>query len=587
MPTCVGANVLSPNTTPTKGLVSMSSSKGQTVFDDVSVPPAMATTRRTSTAAVELAQNSHESIVDVELPVYTAAARSALPRLRQFLEEPSHFGGNVRLIRRAATPETMYRRLSATSAIGMMLEHDPTVRGNELLNDGVRRSLIHWQMSLRCDGRPFHRRAESRRWHAVNADLVAHLLNETSIFHDAMLLDDVGRHLRWLAAGPRSAPWVEAALVNAMATGALILRDLELLGFARTRLAALLAGQDEEGWFPERGGADLGRLSFVVDSLARLYAHHGWQEVLPPIERAIRFLFSFMPPDGRMGGCFNSCGTEFVSPYGLEIMASEVPEAATLASSARQRCTQWIHDRFGHWSDETVAVMAPRIVAASTAAARRLPIGADWPWATNPHFHFPKAGLSVHVTDAYHAVVAVRRGGALHVTWRSGAAPLVDAGIVVVCAHSTRTSSSGRLRRRPNVGERSILCENILKRGERAHDPFSDGAERKASHMSALDDRGDGPSSMRPARWSAGRVGDLAYDTSSREIRFDDETVAIRDVVRCRLPCQAVVCQLPHTGANNPATTERAPIYIAGGKHVTIERRYRGGELIDMRTNGM
>lgn len=564
----------------------MSSSKGQTVLDDAFAPPTMADAGSTS-VGVELPQNADKSIVDLELSVYTAAARSALPRLRHFLEEPSHFGGNVRLIRRAATPETMYRRLSATWAIGMMLEHDPAVRGNELLNDGVRRSLIHWQMSLRCDGRPFHRRVESRHWHVVNADLVTHLLNETSIFHDAMLLDDVGRHLKWLAAGPRSAPWVEAALVNAMATGALIVREVELLGFARTRLAALLAGQDEEGWFPERGGADLGRLSFLVDSLARLYAHHGWQEVVPPIERAIRFLFSFIPPDGRMGGCFNSCGTEFVSPYGLEIMASKVPEAATLASWARRRCSQWIHDRFSHWSDETLAVMAPRIVAASTAATRRLPVGADWPWATNPHFHFPKAGLSVHVTDAYHAVVAARRGGALHVTWRSGAAPLVDAGIVVVCAHSTRTSSSGRLRRTPNVGERSMFCENILKRGERAQDPVSGRPGRETGHTSALGDRLDRQSSIRPARWSAGRVGGLAHDTCSREIRFDEETVAIQDVVRCRLPCQAVVCQLPHAGASEPTTTERAPIYIAGGKQVTIERLYRDGELIDMRTNGV
>ena len=196
----------------------------------------------------------------------------------------------------------MYRRRAATSAIGVMLEQDPAVRGKELMNDGVRRSLIHWQMSLRCDGRPFHRRVESRRWHVVNADLVAHLLNETSIFHDSMLLDDVGRHLRWLAAGPRSAPWVEAALVNAMATGALILRDLELLGFARTRLAALLASKDEEGWFPERGGADLGRLSFVVDSLARLYAHHGWQEVGEGAEPNPQY------HSGRPCGCRDGAG---------------------------------------------------------------------------------------------------------------------------------------------------------------------------------------------------------------------------------------------------------------------------------------
>ncbi|MCH8146904.1 MAG: hypothetical protein IH987_02790 [Planctomycetes bacterium] len=561
----------------------MFSSKAPTAVEEPSAPPAMATTGITC-AAVELGLDAEPSIAKLEVSAYTAAARIALPRLRRFLE-PSHFGGNVRQIRRAATPETMVRRLSATLAVGMMLEHDPAAQGNELLDDCVRRSLIHWQMSLRCDGRPFHRRADSRRWHAINADLIAHLLNETSTFHNPMLLDDFGRHLRWLAAGPRYGPSVEAALVIAMATGALIVRDVKLLGIARERLATLLSAQTEGGWFPERGGADLGRLSYVIDSLARLYAHHEWQEVLSPIERAIRFLFSFVPPDGRMGGCFNSCGTEFVSPYGMEIMASRVPEAATFASSARQRCIQWTSDKFSCWSDETIALMAPRIVAASTAAAHRLPVGAAWPWMTNSHQHFPEAGLSVHVTDAYHVVVAARRGGALHLTWRSGAPPLVDAGIVVVCAHSARTSSSGRLRREPIVGARRVFCESVLRRGDRDQDPVSAKTGRETDRNSALDDGWDRTSSNKRTRWSAGRVGDLAHDTCSREIRFDDETVSIRDVVRCRLPCQVVVCQLPHPAASEPTVTERAPIYITGGKQVTIERSYRGGELIDVQTN--
>ena len=69
--------------------------------------------------------------------------------------------------------------------------------------------------------------------------------------------------------------------------------------------------------------------------------------------------------------------------------------------------------------------------------------------------------------------------------------------------------------------------------------------------------------------------------TTSNDVLTD----VLRDGAQ-RLLGQAVVCQLPHAGASNPATTERAPIYIAGGKHVTIERRYRDGELIDMRTNG-
>ena len=540
---------------------------------------------------VAAAGGTPESIIDEGAQVYTATARAALPRLRHYLDEPSLFEGNVRAIRRAAHPEVMNRRLSAAIAVGMMLGHDSDVRGNELLYDCVRRSLIYWQLSLRYDGRPVYPRAAIRHWHAVNADLVVQLLNETSTFHSVMLLDDVGRHLRWLAATPRHTPWVEAALISALADGALIVRDVELLRFGRSRLAALLRIQNEEGWFAEQGGADLGRLSCVVDSLARLHAHHGWKEVASPIRRSIRFLFSFMPPNGRIGGCISSCETELLGPYGVEIMASTVPEAASLARAARLQSAGRTQDNFRGWHDHLVVAMAPRIVAASTVAPLRLPVGAEWPWATNRHLHFPESGLSVHTTDSYHAVVASRRGGAVFVTWRSGAPPLADAGIVVACPHSTRRSIYGWPQHEPRVSEESVFCESILKRSGRSRKSELRQEAREAEQHASSGGSKDRDGSIKSVRGFLSRHGGLAYDTCTREIHFHEKTISIRDVVQCRLPCQAILCQLTHSGTENQwarvheqPRTELAPIYVAGGRHVTIERSYRDGELVELHT---
>ena len=54
-------------------------------------------------------------------------------------------------------------------------------------------------------------------WHVAGTAQVAHLLGEVSAFHDPMLLNDLDRHLGWLGRRPPLAPWVEAALIGALA----------------------------------------------------------------------------------------------------------------------------------------------------------------------------------------------------------------------------------------------------------------------------------------------------------------------------------------------------------------------------------
>ena len=80
------------------------------------------------------------------------------------------------------------------------------------------------------------------------------------------------------------------------------------------------------------------------------------------------------------------------------------------------------------------------------------------------------------------------------------------------------------------------------------------------------------------------------HDRYRREIAFGQDTIRIRDVVQCRLPCQAIICQSPPTAlavrfvdADNLAVSRRPPLFVEGGKKVEILRVYRQGVLVEQR----
>ena len=246
---------------------------------------------------------------------YRDAARACLPRwLRMlgpapWLNGPGRFGQGQEGQTRAP-----YVRQAATLAIALTNEMDYARPDADYLRECVRASLIHWQLSLRSDGRPAHRHFRRSPLQGAVTGCVVQLLTETSGFQTDGLLADLDRHLHWLAGNPPQTPWIEAATVGALADGALLVRRRALLDTARRRLRSLLARQNEEGWFPERGGADLGRLSLTVDTLARLQRHNDWEELSDPLHRALSFLRHVVHPDGSIGGIYSSCGTGFLSP---------------------------------------------------------------------------------------------------------------------------------------------------------------------------------------------------------------------------------------------------------------------------------
>lgn len=97
-------------------------------------------------------------------------------------------------------------------------------------------------------------------------------------------------------------------------------------------LGDLIASQDNDGWFPEYGGADPGYQSLCIDYLSQVY------EILPTVklgeslELALDFLEYACNPDGSFGGYYGARQTSFFAPGGVFSLARHFPSARRICN---------------------------------------------------------------------------------------------------------------------------------------------------------------------------------------------------------------------------------------------------------------
>lgn len=467
---------------------------------------------------------------------------------------------------------TLYRRVSVALAVGLYRESQPRGEDRDHLFEFVRCSLIRWQASLLTDGRPASRSVRRDPLTGVILGQVIRLLGETHEFQTPLLLGDVDRCAAWVATRRPYTPWIESATVCALAEAAPLVRDSSLLKLARKRLEALLERQDEEGWFPERGGPDLGRLSLTLDSLARLHFQTGWASLEEPLRRAVGFLARFVHLGGGVGGGCGSGSTALISPYGVELLAGGNRDAAVLARYCRQRLATQPWESFFGYGDEACVTLGATICLAAIHARADLSGAVEAPAKDHGWAEFPSAGLAIFTNEAYHAVVNYKRGGALRVTWRNGQPALSDPG-VIVCRSRKPGSRSDRIRSSTGqVNDNIVTCIGTM-----------------AMHTSFMQRVGDAwrAVSRRDRTAGAARHPKRRADRFVRKIEFFDDRVVIRDEVQCHRGCESIVCQspLPVTdafpfGVGIDSAPHRRPIFVEGGRHVQLERVYRDGLLI-------
>jgi len=177
----------------------------------------------------------------------------------------------------------------------------------------------------------------------------------------------------------------------------------------------ILEAQEDEGWFPEYGGPDLGYLSVSIDCLWDAYDATGDERFLNSAKKALGFIdeFSHFPTPGL--GMHNARNTDYLVPYGVsrflnlaetKQQASGILEAYFGKGLAEDHFLAAIDDRYySHYYGHSVYRSLTHIrkaIKEETHSTKR----------QSKSHHLSKSGYYIHnESEKFQALVSCRKGG--------------------------------------------------------------------------------------------------------------------------------------------------------------------------------
>ncbi len=519
--------------------------------------------------------------------VYMQAARTLLPRWLKRMGSAPWLSDDYRSVQlRHTHPKELYQHQAATLGIALLCHMDHDIKDADYLHECIRTSLIRWQLSLRSDGIPVSSKWRRSLWYGAAVFQVIQLLRENTDFQNPQLMKDIEFHIQWLSYRRASTPWLEACNIAAIAESATLMSDAKSLKLAHLRLDRLLKRQNSEGWFPERGGVDIGRHSVTIDALARLYRIHGWEELEEPLRKAVGFLHPFVLPNASAGGCIGSCNTSFICPYGLELLAFRFSQAAQIATYYRQHLNNVDLHLLTNWSDELCFTLGTNLALCATHAPPALPENETPPTEHPAHIYFPNAGLSIHNTDHYYAMVAGHKGGCCRVWWKKTGKITEDQGITVTYEQDVRVSSRNDPRITLTVSQSTVFCSGILRRMKRIRIHWNQWLRHFALRLMSIYRSQRTCRGTKPVASASRRIAPKRFE---RKISFGADWIRIEDKIHCLPKCEFIICQSPPGIHPSPLNDHHEsyqhlpPIFMEGGRNVSLTRLYRDGQLVGQR----
>ncbi|MDO8559288.1 MAG: hypothetical protein Q7R84_03055 [bacterium] len=203
--------------------------------------------------------------------------------------------------------------------------------------------------------------------------------------------------------------------------------------------------QNEEGWFPEYGGADIGYLSLTLDYMAKYYLKSKNRNVLPILEKGLDFLSNFIHPDGSAGGIYGSRSTSYIIPSGIEILANFSSLARMMSSvlqeSIKNNCIthpEMMDDRYliqNGYNYMEASLQFKQRSSFNEEAAGNLPS-----FSFNDK-HFPRAGFWIKSNPAFYCIINYKKGGAVYCYDRLKKSNIYNSGILLRRGEKSYSSS--------------------------------------------------------------------------------------------------------------------------------------------------
>jgi len=276
-----------------------------------------------------------------------------------------------------------------------------------------------------------------------NGSLVEAFPNENSFCVTALVAFDVLSAIKHLAANISSEQKEEylnivrplirfitnndekhAVISNHIATGIAAIELWNELAMENSKrgkdlLSIIYTHQSEEGWYREYEGADPGYQTLCTYYLFCAYEVTGDEELLESLKRGGSFLKYFAHPDGTIGGLYGSRNTEVYYPAGLVALASILEDFNLTAGLLHKGVMNGNHI---FPQDIDIGNFIPLLNAYAVAALHYEQSGimTDKTQCLAPYEKvfikkFDHAGIYIHSTDRYYAIVNYKKGGILKV----------------------------------------------------------------------------------------------------------------------------------------------------------------------------
>ncbi len=420
----------------------------------------------------------------------------------------------------------------------------------------VESALVGWQLSHGGDGRPRARNLRRDSLTVASTYHVVVLLSECEQFRTSLLTRDLAAHLEWLTSCSGFPSWIEARVVASLAGGGVLLGDDQLTAVAESRARSLCAAGGIPGWFGATTCGDLSLVSAALDPLARTYAAHKW-DFLGATLRAMGELLEFaVDRAGAIGGLRNVLRLPFSLPFGAESIDPSGRRGSGLASLGRAAIGRVDASVLLSWGEDLVAMVGPSVALCLRAGAVGRLGTPTQPGLSNALRTEDDAGICVHRTDAYDALVDRRRGGAVRIRWAGSRQTQEDHGLRAVFGGSSLTSES--------IADCFDSCEDTSTVKLSGAFAVDDGFVR--SGLAAA-----GKRAVRSPRLARKWLGLCpSGDRYTREIRFESTRVIVTDSFRLRAAADFVL-----VGANgledHPGALGENQLHVSRDDAIVLE----------------
>ncbi|TSC72490.1 MAG: hypothetical protein G01um101438_574 [Parcubacteria group bacterium Gr01-1014_38] len=361
--------------------------------------------------------------------IYAVSAFRSLPRLLSLLDRnplsPTYgcFHRDYWLYRTSDFPDAVRQFGVHALALAYAADLPPNpYRGNAQIRRWAIAALDFWATIQHADGSCDEFYPFERGWVGPTA-FTTYTSSESLRLLGAEVPTAVGKRVK--TAIRRAAQFIAAGeaehdhLANhhamaflAVSTAADVLNDDEIRAGLPKLFDGFLRYCTAEGWCLEYDGADPGYLSATVSFLGKVYARHPSPELREVLEKAVEFCSYFVYPDGSYAGMLGSRNTLHFYPHGFELLAPEIPLAASVANRMASALAEGKLVPPEIMSDRYVHYRVPEFLLAALETRPRPATLTPLPYQRAPFVRvFPHAGMTAAAHGPAYTVANLAKGG--------------------------------------------------------------------------------------------------------------------------------------------------------------------------------